>query len=359
MWHQKDKVIMTTTTRLLGGITLFGLLGVAFGCQPQPAKPVEPPKPTSKVVATYQGKTVTLAEVDKQIKRELDEIKWERYRLREAQINQIIIRDLVEAEAKKQGVPARQIIQKYAEEHTKPPTLEEVEAFFEKNVKSKNPNAKFVEFRDRIIGHLGAEADKKTLTQFFDHIKKQANAVITLAKPEIIRINVDSSGVSKGPASAPVTIVEFADFQCGYCAQVSPTMDALVKAFPGKVKVVFKHFPLPFHTDAPKASEASMCANDQGKFWEYHDLVFSNQAQIGIDTLKQYTGQLQLKLDEFNTCLDSGKHGPTIAKDYQAGVAAGVQETPSVYVNGLLQNSLELAALKATVEAELAEPKAN
>ena len=125
------------------------------------------------------------------------------------------------------------------------------------------------------------------------------------------------------------------------------------------LKVTFKHFPLSFHKEAPKASEASLCANDQGKFWEYHDLIFSNQADMGIETLKKYATQLQLKVDEFNTCLDSGKHQPTVGKDYQAGVAAGVQATPSVYINGLLQNSLEFAALKATVEAELARPKAN
>ena len=163
-------------------------LAFAIGCQAPDSKAPQAPAPTkvltSEVVATYLGKTITLDQVDVQIKRELDKLEVQRYRLREGQINQIIIQDLVEAEAKKQGgIPAQKLIQNYAEEHTKPPTLEEAEAFFNEKVKATKPSAKFEDFRDRIIGFLGSEADKKTLTTLFDKLKKDAGVSITLAKP--------------------------------------------------------------------------------------------------------------------------------------------------------------------------------
>ena len=118
---------------------------------------------------------------------------------------------------------------------------------------------------------------------------------------------MEAIGPSKGPENAPVTIVEFSDFQCPFCSKAKVTVDEVMKGYGDKVRLVFRHFPLSFHQDAPKAAEAAACANDQKKFWEYHDKLFANQGALEVDDLKKHAADLGLDTARFNECLDSGK----------------------------------------------------
>ncbi len=151
----------------------------------------------------------------------------------------------------------------------------------------------------------------------------------------------DASAISIGPddhifgdPNAPITVVEFSDFQCPFCQQFHPTMKQLVENFPGKVRWIWKHFPLSFHPQAQQAAEASECAAEQGKFWEYADAMFENQAlfsQAGIfEKLATDTG---LNKDSFANCLSSGKYTEKVNNDYQMGVSAGVSGTPGSFIN--------------------------
>ncbi len=139
---------------------------------------------------------------------------------------------------------------------------------------------------------------------------------------------------SIGPVDAPVTIVEFSDFQCPYCASAASVVHQIIDAYGDQVRVVYRDFPLTsIHPHAQKAAEAAQCANDQGRFWEFHDIIFANQAAMAVDNLKQYAKDLGMDSDTFDECLDSGKYTDEVLKDIQDGVNAGVSSTPTFFVN--------------------------
>jgi len=161
-----------------------------------------------------------------------------------------------------------------------------------------------------------------------------------------------------GDPDAPITILEFSDFECPFCARYfKQTQRQIEKEYidTGKAKIVFKHFPLGFHAKAQKAAEASECAGEQGKFWEYHDTIFENQQSIGISDLKKYAGDLKLDQSKFDSCLDDGKFEQKVKDDFQQGSSYGVSGTPSFFVNGVkLVGAQPFAAFKTIIDKELA-----
>jgi protein-disulfide isomerase len=159
---------------------------------------------------------------------------------------------------------------------------------------------------------------------------------------------------SLGPDDAAVTIIEFSDFQCPFCARVVPTIKQIEEEFGDSVRIVFRDFPLSFHQQAQKAAEAAECADDQGKFWEMHDKLFENQNALGIDSLKQYANELGLDGGEFDSCLDSGKHAEEVRKDFADGQQAGVTGTPAFFINGkLVSGAQPFSVFKQAIEQEL------
>ena len=161
---------------------------------------------------------------------------------------------------------------------------------------------------------------------------------------------------SWGPADAPVTVVEFSDFQCPYCARfVTDTYPQIKQQYEGKIRFVFRDFPLStIHENAEKAAEAAGCANEQGKFWEYHDILFNNQQALDVASLKNYASQLGLDTTAFNQCLDTGTRAQEIQKDYQDGISYGVTGTPAFIVDGLLMVGAQpLANFQAAIDAAL------
>lgn len=146
---------------------------------------------------------------------------------------------------------------------------------------------------------------------------------------------INSSDAMRGPKKAEVTIVEFSDYQCPYCGRFfEETLPILLKTYEGKVRFVFKDFPLPMHPEAPKASEAAHCAGDQDKYWEYHDILFANQTSLGEDALKGYARQLNLETQTFDACLSSGKYTGKVKEATAVGRGAGVNGTPTFFING-------------------------
>lgn len=141
----------------------------------------------------------------------------------------------------------------------------------------------------------------------------------------------------RGSFSAPVTLVEFSDFECPFCERIFPILNKILSDYQGKVRLVYKYFPLSFHPNAQKAAEAAECASEQGKFWEYHDKLFENQPSgFSNDKFKQWAKDLGLNTTQFNSCLDTGKYAQKVQKDFQEGTQKGVNGTPATFVNGEL-----------------------
>lgn len=171
-------------------------------------------------------------------------------------------------------------------------------------------------------------------------------------------VSLDDDPV-KGNENAPVTIVEFSEYQCPFCGKYfKETYPKIVEEYinTGKVKYVFRDFPLSFHQYAQKAAEAAECAQDQGKYWEMHDKLFQNQKNLDIDSLKKYAKDIGLDVEEFNSCLDSGKYASEVQKDFNDGQKYGVSGTPTFFINGIeLVGAYPFDSFKQIIDAELAK----
>lgn len=161
----------------------------------------------------------------------------------------------------------------------------------------------------------------------------------------------------KGDMDAPVTIVEFSDFECPFCERYySDTYKQIDEQYikTGKVRYVFRDYPLSFHPNAQKAAEAAQCAGDQGKFWEMHDMIFENQHAMGVSNLKSYAEGMGLDSQQFDQCLDSGKYAQEVLDDQQDGARLGVSGTPSFFINGKnIVGAQPFETFKEAIEAEL------
>lgn len=170
------------------------------------------------------------------------------------------------------------------------------------------------------------------------------------------RVDVSTEGYpSLGPADAPITIVEFSDFQCPYCRKFhEETYQALLDAYPGQIRFVYRNLPLTsIHPDAMPSAIASLCANDQNAYWDYHGKLFSSET-LTRETFIQYAEDLSLNVDEFSACLDSGKHDEFIEQDMNFALDLGVQSTPTFFINGLaIVGAQPLSAFQQIIDLEL------
>jgi protein-disulfide isomerase len=170
-------------------------------------------------------------------------------------------------------------------------------------------------------------------------------------------IKIDGAPAT-GPKNAPVTIVAFSDFQCPFCSRVVPTLHDLEKQYQGKLKIVFKHQPLPFHNNAKIAAAASMAAHEQGKFWEYHDKLFANQQALDRPSLERYAEELKLDVGKFRAALDSNKFDQYITDDSNEGMRVGANGTPTFFINGRqVVGAQPVDAFKSVIDDELKKKK--
>jgi len=156
----------------------------------------------------------------------------------------------------------------------------------------------------------------------------------------------------RGNFNAPITLVEYSDFECPYCGRIYPTFKQLLNDYPNQVRLVYKYFPLSFHPNAQKAAEAAECASEQGKFWEYHDKLFDNQAGgFSIANFKQWADDLNLNTNKFNDCLNTGKYAQKVQADEADGQNRGVQGTPATFVNGqLISGAVPYESFKSVID---------
>jgi len=163
-------------------------------------------------------------------------------------------------------------------------------------------------------------------------------------------------GRLRGDPQAPVMIVEFSEFQCPFCQKAQATIKELLAKYPGQVRLAFRDFPLrQVHPQAQMAAEASRCSGDQGKFWEYHDLLFANPTKLDADSLREHAHQLGLDESQFSSCLSGEKFKAKIDEDLQEGIRAGVTGAPGFFINGVfISGAQPFAVFEKVIEAELA-----
>jgi protein-disulfide isomerase len=181
-------------------------------------------------------------------------------------------------------------------------------------------------------------SQKELLTKVTDIEKKITNIKTPPTRPTIDYNKVHNlpigKSVVKGDKSAPVTVVEFSDFQCPYCSRLQPTLRDVLKAYPKEVKLVYKHFPLSFHKQAKNASKASEAAREQGKFWEMHDVIYENFNKLTEKSFDEFAIKLELDMEKFKADYASTKYDKMIQDDINLARKVGVTGTPSLFMNG-------------------------
>ena len=307
-------------------------------------------------VAVVDGQPITYGDLDKEVGTKVRQAEAEYltkvYDLRRESLENLITKRLVEAEAKKTGKSADDWFKDYFTS-TPAPADAEVKAFYEEN-QAQMGGKSFEEMKARIGPFLKQQKAKEGMGKVLENLKQVHGVKVTLAAPDLPRIDVEAKGPAKGPAAAKVTIIAFSDFQCPYCSRVNPALEKVMKDYDGKVRLVFRNFPLDFHPMAEKAAEAGLCAADQGKFWEMHDKMFGDQAKLTVGDLKASAKGLGIDAAKFDKCLDSGEKKATVDADQKAGSDAGVQGTPAFFVNGIFINGAQpYESFKDAIEREL------
>ena len=234
-----------------------------------------------------------------------------------------------------------------------PVEQEAIEAFYLQN-QERIPYP-LAQVAGQIRSYLEEQALSRAEERFYAGLEQRFGAQYQLGP---LRFAVAADGFAAfGPQDAPVTIVEFSDFQCPFCARLLPTLERAKRDYAGKLRIVYRHFPLDaIHPHAQKAAEAASCAREQGKFWELHDLMFAEQDSLEVPALKEMARRLGLDGAAFDRCLDSDRYYAAVRADLRAGTAAGVTGTPALFVNGrsLGGGAVPFERLAEVIDEELA-----
>ncbi len=316
----------------------------------------------SAVVAEVHGVAITQEDLQSGAAEELEkwkmaslqfEAKQERVRheILQKQLDALVAEKLVALEAAEQGLSDEELLDKEVLSNFEEPTEEEVDAFYQTNQQRlQGPRTQLLPM---IRQHLADQKREQIYQDFVDQLETKYG-VITHLQP--LRIDVSTEGhPSHGPADAPVTIVEFSDFECPYCQAMLGTIKNIQEAYGEKVRLVYRQFPLnSTHPNAQRAAEASLCANDQGRFWEMHDLMFEDQRGLSVEALTKKAESLELDGSTFEKCLTSNKYAERVKQDVMDGTVVGVTGTPAIFINGrLLVGNVPYKQLTEIIDDEL------
>jgi protein-disulfide isomerase len=312
------------------------------------------------VLATVAGQTITASAVndDIAIKRLINNIRMQTYEAELLAVNVRINQILLEAEAKRRNMTTDALLKaEITDKITQHPTDADILKVYEEN-KARMNGAELATVRDQIVAYLERPESQKLEMAFADKLRTgaQIRMLITEPEPLVEKVSTDDDP-SRGAADAPVTVVEFTDFQCPACRAIHPVLDELLKSYGNRVRFVVRDFPLVNHEQSRKAAEAADAANAQGKFFEYITVLFTNQEALDVASLKKYAAAMGLDMTRFNAALDGGTYAAEVQKDVDDGTELGIDSTPTIFVNGVRQRDLSPEGLRAGLERALSKAK--
>ena len=301
----------------------------------------------SQVVARVSGTDLTLVDLQQKEGGKLLQAEYQYYLNERKALEDLIDTRLLADEARKRNISLDQLLDTEVYKGVKDPTEDQLEVYYE-GLDSQQP---YQAVREDVLQHIRELRRTKARAAFVENLRKEAKINILLMPPSAdVEI---AKAYSSGSLNAPVVLVEFADYECPYCQKVNPQIQQLKKEYGDNLTVIYKDFPLPMHHGSEKAAEASRCAGEQGKFWEYHDVLFYSRL-IDVDALKEHARVLKLDGDRFDTCLDSGKQAAAVKQDLDEAKSLGLTGTPSFFVNGhFFSGVVDYAALKDIVNQQL------
>lgn len=320
-------------------LPLFLLPVGAFCADPQPANPA---------VVEINGKTLHLSDVEERYPDALFQARTTYYETERRVIDQLIDQYLLEEQARKENVTVDQLLEKHVNTAiVKEPSEEALRVYYE----GVDSTESFEALRSKIVDAIHDRRIAKAKTAYIAGLRTSAKILLRLPPPRAPLSMTDTP--SRGPATAQVTLLEYADYECPYCQQIQPALNKIEQEFKGTVAFAYKDFPLNIHSNAEKAAEGSQCARLQGKYWEYHDLLASTK-QLDPAALKAHARTLHLDTAAFDKCIDGGETADTVKAFQKEAEKLGVQGTPTFFVNGrAITGNVNYDKLRAVIEEEL------
>jgi protein-disulfide isomerase len=302
-------------------------------------------------VASVGGQLILEDELAPLVEGQLRQLQYQEYQARRKALDDLINQKLVAAQAQEKALSSEEFLRREIDDKVPEPNEAAVEAlyFSQRNLS----NVPFELVKKQLVADLKQRNAQLARQDYIHHLRQSADVAVMLRPPRV-QVSYDPARMLGNP-DAPVTIVEFADFQCPYCRKATPTMRDVLNKYKGQVRLAFRDFPLrELHPDAQRAAEAARCATAQGKFWAYHDVLFSGPAKLSKQDLHEHAVTLNLDMTLFDACMQDGRFKARIEEDLKAGMQAGVSGTPGFFVNGIFLNGWQpLSSFESIIDEEL------
>jgi protein-disulfide isomerase len=309
----------------------------------------------NSVMATVAGEPLKADSLIERLKPIVYNLRLETYELTKKQIDQMVDDMLLLEEAKRRQIGPEVIIRTEVSDNVRSPSEEEVAKFYSDNKARISGDLNSV--RNQVVSYLQDQSRQRLEKELSARLRKGADIRWLISEPAqpVQNISADDDP-ARGDINAPVTVVEFTDFQCPACAAMHPILEEVLKAYGNKARFVVRDFPLNIHENARKAAEAANAAHAQGKFFEYAALLFKNQKALDIASLKKYASELGLDRARFDAALDRGTYAAEVKKDVEDGEVYGIRSTPTIFVNGLQLKTLSADGLREAIDRAMNSP---
>jgi len=301
------------------------------------------------VLAEIDGTKLTLADVELRRPNGLFQARNAFYETTRKVVDEVVNEYVLEKQAKAENVTVAQLLERHVNSTIEKDPPEDALRVYYEGVDTTEP---YEAVRGQILDALRQRRLAKAKAAYLKSLLAESKITIRVGAPRA-QVALKDTPV-RGGKNAPVLVVEYADYECPYCQQAQPALDKLEAEYKGKMALAYKDTPLPMHPHAQKAAEAAHCAAAQGKYWEYHDLLFKSQ-KLEIPQLKEQARELKIDGAAFDKCLDSGEQSELVKVQLGEAQSLGLQGTPSFFINGrFFSGSLSYEALRGIVEEEIA-----
>jgi len=345
-------VKITSIAGIVGGISGLSLLlfmTVPFSST-VPPRPPSVSEVKSQVVATVGTRSITLADVEQAVALPLYQAEEQRMKLLNESIQHLIEEELLATEAARVGLTVPELLEKAGESEA----VAKLAGLPGPVRRAKQPSQK-----ETLSPPFQTSEEVSRIRQaLLVQLRRNTKIHVNLPRPElpVLHVSADDDPWT-GAADAPVTIIEFSDFECPYCRRIVPILKELLAKYPGKLKLVYRDFPGPNHQQALSAAEAAQCAAEQSRFWEYHDVLFTRQAPTTGWNFSALADDLGLHQSLFYACMKENRYREEVLKDLQDGLKLGVTSTPTFFINGRpLVGARPLADFQAIIDPLLNIP---
>jgi protein-disulfide isomerase len=304
-------------------------------------------------LATVGPRTTTLDQVEEESAAALAQVEQSRYDALKVGLDSLVNEALLELDAEARGIPVEELVKIEVTDKVAAPTDEEIQQVYEQ-AKANLQGKALDEVRGQIVDYLKQLKLSTRQEEFLAELRAKYPTTTELRPP---KRDVAVGNRVRGPADAPITIVEFSDYECQFCKRAEPSVRQVLETYEGKIRFSYRDFPLAFHANARLASEAAQCANAQGKFWEFHEKLMDG-GDLAAPALETTAVELGMDKDKFATCLADGTYKAEIDRDMADGAAAGVNGTPAFFINGRqIDGAQPFEAFRDIIEEELAWAK--